>query len=135
MKALTLTQPWATLVVTGRKKIETRGWRTGFRGRVAIHAAKGMPGWAKEAAREFGLDPDALPRGAVIGKAYIGEMARTEDAREVLLEAGLAAELSMGDYDDGRWAWELHNATAFAQPIPAAGALGLWDWTPPGDDE
>lgn len=62
MKALTLTQPWATLVITGRKRFETRGWRTGYRGQIAIHAAKGMPGWAKEAASEFGFDPASLPR-------------------------------------------------------------------------
>jgi activating signal cointegrator 1 len=43
MKALTLTQPWATLVAIGAKKIETRSWRTDYRGPLAIHAAKGFP--------------------------------------------------------------------------------------------
>lgn len=47
MKALTLTQPWATLVAIGAKRIETRSWRTNFRGRIAIHAAKGFQAWAK----------------------------------------------------------------------------------------
>lgn len=47
MKAITLTQPWATLVAIGAKKIETRSWATGYRGRLAIHAAKGASeiGW------------------------------------------------------------------------------------------
>ena len=48
MKALTLTQPWASLVACGAKTIETRSWRTPYRGPVAIHAAKGFPadaGW------------------------------------------------------------------------------------------
>lgn len=40
MKALTLWQPWATLVAIGAKRIETRSWKTSYRGRLAIHAAK-----------------------------------------------------------------------------------------------
>lgn len=42
MKAITLTQPWATLVAIGVKKIETRSWATAYRGPLAIHAAKGL---------------------------------------------------------------------------------------------
>jgi activating signal cointegrator 1 len=42
MKAITLTQPWATLVAIGAKCIETRSWATAYRGRLAIHAAKGL---------------------------------------------------------------------------------------------
>lgn len=42
MKALTLTQPWATLVAIGAKKIETRSWYTSYRGPLAIHAAAGL---------------------------------------------------------------------------------------------
>jgi hypothetical protein len=42
MRILTLTQPWATLVATGAKRIETRSWSTAYRGPVAIHAGKGL---------------------------------------------------------------------------------------------
>lgn len=42
MRALSLTQPWATLVAIGAKQIETRSWRTRYRGPLAIHAAKGL---------------------------------------------------------------------------------------------
>lgn len=42
MKAITLTQPWATLIAVGAKKIETRSWSTSYRGPLAIHAAKGL---------------------------------------------------------------------------------------------
>lgn len=42
MKTITLTQPWATLVAIGAKKIETRSWATSYRGQLAIHAAKGF---------------------------------------------------------------------------------------------
>jgi activating signal cointegrator 1 len=41
MKALTLLQPWASLVAAGLKTIETRSWSTRYRGPLAIHASKG----------------------------------------------------------------------------------------------
>lgn len=47
MKALTLTQPWASLVGCGVKRIETRSWSTNYRGELAIHAAVGLPAAAK----------------------------------------------------------------------------------------
>ena len=43
MKAITLHQPWATLVALGIKTIETRSWATRHRGRVVVHAAKKLP--------------------------------------------------------------------------------------------
>jgi activating signal cointegrator 1 len=52
LKALTLTQPWATLVAIGAKRIETRSWRTSYRGPLAIHAAKGFPKWARATVRD-----------------------------------------------------------------------------------
>ena len=48
MKAITLTQPWATLVAMGAKQVETRSWSTAYRGQIAIHAAKGYPKEARE---------------------------------------------------------------------------------------
>src|SRR5665213_2736034 len=43
MIALSILQPYAWLIVTGRKDIENRTWRTGRRGRVLIHAGKNYP--------------------------------------------------------------------------------------------
>ncbi|HVT78326.1 MAG TPA: ASCH domain-containing protein [Acidimicrobiales bacterium] len=60
MKALTLHEPWATDVAEGRKRIETRGWSTRYRGPLAIHAARTLRsveylGWLE---RHLG-EPDA----------------------------------------------------------------------------
>lgn len=72
MKALTLWQPWATLIVNGDKHIETRGHKTNIRGRVAIHAAKvnkvklflSLPMIIKEYFYKSGIRlVDVLPRG------------------------------------------------------------------------
>lgn len=125
-RAISLTQPWATLVVTGRKAMETRSWPTSVRGRVAIHASKGMPGWAREAAVQFGFDPDALPRGAIIGAVDIEDCQPVEEVREAISDD----ELSYGDFDNGRFAWRLSNPAIFDEPIPAVGSLGFWRWEP-----
>lgn len=50
LKALTVTQPWASLVQRRAKRIETRSWYTHYRGHLVIHAAKNYPIWAKELA-------------------------------------------------------------------------------------
>lgn len=42
MKAITLTQPWATLIALEQKHIETRNWQTSYRGPLAIHAGKSL---------------------------------------------------------------------------------------------
>lgn len=120
--ALSLTQPWASLVVSGRKRWETRGWRTHHRGRVIIHASKLMPPWARGAALGFDLDPAALPKGVLLGAVTIVRMVPTEEARLMLPDE----ELAMGDYSDGRWAWELADPVALPEPIPGRGALSLW---------
>jgi len=40
MKAITILEPWASLIACGAKRYETRGWPTKYRGEIAIHAAK-----------------------------------------------------------------------------------------------
>lgn len=136
MKALTLTQPWAQLVVEGRKVFETRSWRTSWHGRLAIHAAKGWTADDRAFARELGYEPEAMVRGAVVGEAVLIRCQGTEDLRFYLRTKGErgAFELSAGDFADGRWAWRLAHPETYAEPIPAKGSLGLWDWTKPIED-
>jgi len=137
MKALTLTQPWATLVILGVKGWETRSWRpVGVQpgDRIAIHAAKG---WTREdidfafelASRNIlplarHAEPDTdLPRGAVLGTVQFTGYRPTER-----MDGISAIERELGDYSPGRWAWGLVLPREFARPIPARGMLGLWDW-------
>lgn len=80
MKALSLRQPWAWLVVHGGKTIENRKWNTKFRGEFLIHAAKGMTGDEYADALEFAMSvnnrnpfPQSadLRRGGIIGRARL----------------------------------------------------------------
>src|SRR5689334_15020257 len=101
VKVISLTQPWATLVVIGAKRIETRSWPTSYRGPIAVHAAKAFPGYAKDlctshlCCRALGwpeapdqltqawLDDNyarvkALPLGAIIGVAKLVHCLETD---------------------------------------------------------
>jgi hypothetical protein len=42
MKALSIKQPWAWLIIHGGKDLENRTWHTKHRGRFLVHASKGM---------------------------------------------------------------------------------------------
>ena len=129
-KALTLTQPWATLLALGHKRVETRSWSTRYVGPVAIHAAKGYPVWAREFAAEehaFGRLPSRIPRAAVVAVAVLQGCRFTQDIAPQVS----ALERRLGDYSPGRYAWLLSDIVALSEPIPCLGALGLW--TPPDE--
>lgn len=87
MKALSIRQPWASLIVLGYKDIENRTWPTNHRGQTLVHAANGMtraeydaamafamnimPRFDWERVGELGLDFDKVPRGGIIGQVDI----------------------------------------------------------------
>ena len=119
MITISLTQPWATLVQLGHKRIETRSWNTRYRGALAIHAAKGFPTWAKdtcdtppfrEVLRSHGLGASDLPRGVMLCLTSLDATMQTEKVAEfsAVCEVPLLPhELAFGDYSPERWAWIL----------------------------
>lgn len=131
--AISLTQPWATLMALDAKRIETRGWRTSFRGWLAIHAAKGFPKDCqalcsntvfRETLWAGGLyKVQSLPLGAVIAVVNIVDCRHTEVLRERL--AG-TRELAFGDYSDGRYGFIVESVRQLREPIPMKGALSIW---------
>lgn len=143
MKALTLTQPWASLVAIGAKQIETRSWSTSYRGPLAIHAAKGFPRDARDFAqcrlvldlmRPFVKDNenylDQIPRGVVVATCRLVACVRTERllSEPAYVEDRSIQEQNLGDYSDGRWGWMLADVKPLPEPIEARGSLGLWRW-------
>jgi hypothetical protein len=54
MKCISLHQPWASLVVVGAKRYETRHWSTAVRGQILIHAAKK---WNRDLVETANSDP------------------------------------------------------------------------------
>lgn len=171
MKALSLTQPWASLVAIGAKRIETRSWPTRYRGPVAIHASKAFPRADRQlcitstpfyvALKDHYRRVTDIPVGAIIATARLVDVLSI-DAR---LCMGLSSikldpdgvvrrysplqktgplgpfhgttaeypdpEAAFGDYTPGRFAWILADVVKLPEPIPARGALGLWEWERP----
>ncbi len=134
MKALSLTQPWATLVAIGAKQYETRGWRTHFRGQIAIHASKGFPKVAREicehepfcsALGAIHMHVDSLPLGCIVAVATVSICEPTRYVRERIS----SQERAFGNYDDGRFAIKLRDIISVL-PIPAKGALSFWEVPP-----
>ncbi|HVB09053.1 MAG TPA: ASCH domain-containing protein [Bacillota bacterium] len=133
MKALTLTQPWASLIAAGEKRIETRSWSTRHRGPLAIHAALGFPPAARRrcateptasALRRHGwADAASLPRGAIVATC------RLVDVRPIAspADAPPGDHAAFGDFGPGRWAWVLEDIRPLVPPRPARGRLGLWE--------
>jgi hypothetical protein len=150
MKALTLWQPWASLVAMEVKRIETRCWSTKYRGEIAIHsAAKIPPAWLgassstdpfrDELAEVFsvrrdrddrgGKHVDDIFRGLPYGKVLC--IVRLTDVQEIdamLREEICNRERVFGNYEDGRYAWHLEMVEVFEPPIPAKGNRMLWNW-------
>lgn len=145
MKALSLMQPWATLIAQGAKRIETRNWSTSYRGPLAIHASKSLPRWVVDVVRSepqfaaaLGNQAlDDLPRGCIVatcqlvavkfiplggdGWDWIGPTGRQYDYTIT------NRERAFGDFTIGRYAWLLADVRPIDAPIPAKGALGLWE--------
>lgn len=151
MKALSLTQPWSSLVALGFKSVETRSWQTSYRGRIAIHAALNVPVWVRRLGHLYeafagilgyeGLHPLDFPRGKVVATARLVDCIPTEavhwDPHYPVGAYGFTArgkwhvnpaEMPFGDYSPGRYAWLLADIERFPEPIPAKGARRLWNW-------
>ncbi|MCH9637772.1 MAG: ASCH domain-containing protein [Gammaproteobacteria bacterium] len=140
MKAISLWQPWASLMAVGAKRFETRSWSTKYRGPLAIHAAKRFQRHERELcgfevfrlALEAGgyESPDDLPLGALVAVVDLTDVLPTAPT---LFEGFTfsARELTFGDYTPGRFAWKTENLRRLETPIPFRGAQGLFEVPPP----
>lgn len=131
MKALTLWQPWASLIAWGEKQYETRGYAISHRGTLAIHAGlmdDTIPllmnnSFYRDAFDRAGISHDLkLPAGCILCVVDLTSVVFTDG-----LEISQREE-NFGDYSHGRYAWKLENLRVLAKPIPARGYQGLWNW-------
>lgn len=139
-----MTQPWASLLAIGTKVYETRSWATQITGPIAIHACAGFPGWAKalaeepeyfDALRARRLYSWNLPLGAVVAVADLVRCCDIPYDNVVSSSAGsfpvCSLERRLGNFQRGRFAWQLANPRLLKEPIPATGRQGFWDWAAP----
>ncbi len=120
MKAITIKQPWASLIVSGLKDIENRTWKTNFRGRVLIHAGKSrekqyfIPKQAIAKDEVDAIISSELPQGAIIGSVEIVDCVRNHPSQWA---------------EKGVWNWVLANPVMFDKPITGVkGKLSFWEY-------
>jgi len=152
--ALTLLQPWASLIAIGAKRIETRAWQTPHRGPLAIHAHRKLPAYARELfwsspyferLSEAGYgSPFALPLRAIVGVAEIDDVLQVPHAdmlpyyatdqtwRAPPIPERDTDEWHFGDFRPGRYLYLLTNIRRVSPPIATPGSRGLWIWDEAG---
>jgi len=135
MRAISLWQPWASLIACGAKRHETRS-RAARTGPLAIAATATIrpevralfhrdPEFHRVIEAALGT-PDDWPVGVVVATCVIESVERTED----LVASGQLEDLDrlLGDYRPGRFAWVLTNIHRIDPPIRAKGKQGFWEW-------
>lgn len=128
MKALTIKQPWADLIIGGSKRVENRSWRTKHRGMIAVHA-----GVDRKVVKAFKIDKNIIEQmsfGAVIGTVTVMDCVEIDTHTKIPILAEHRRKypwLEKHGHTHGPFCWVLEDPTEFS-PVPAKGALGLWEW-------
>jgi len=149
MKAISLHQPWASLIMCGAKRVETRSWRPPeslIGERIAIHAAKRIDDCVlDDPFSRYIADPvrDA-PQGVLLGSVLLEGVWLIEHRAEAKMVAheyhrlnedgtpefdyeAVAHELAFGDFTVGRWAWGLADVRRLNEPMPLRGRQRIFD--------
>lgn len=111
MRALTVRQPWAGAIFELGKDVENRSWTTPYRGAVLIHAGSAMWGTNKPLDKAL-REGTAWSAGAIIGVVELVDVVRGHQSVWA---------------DTKSWHWVLEDPHLFAHPVPARGAMGLWE--------
>ena len=121
-KCLSLKQPYAELIVSGKKTIELRTWNTKFRGEFLIQASKAVN---KEACERNKIDPKSLITGAIIGKATLYDVKTYVSKNSFLRDKNKHfADPNSTNY---KYGFLLKYAQRFRKSIPLLGKLGFFN--------
>jgi hypothetical protein len=122
MKCLSVSQPYAFLIVQGKKTIELRTWNTRFRGEFLIHAPLKVK--TKECKR-LGIDEKKLDTGVIIGRAEIYDVKAYKTQNEI--KSDYKKHWASREFFDYRYGFLLRGAKKLKVPIPYKGALGFFE--------
>jgi len=130
MKVLSLTEPFATLIKEKKKWVETRGWKTNYRGPLYIHASR-----TPIASRDFhdqelmGLvENKEMNFGFIICKCNLVDCIFMTDEYVSDMKENHYLEYICGEYRPGRYAWLLEDIEPLNTPIRANGQLNIWNY-------
>ena len=128
IKVLSLTEPYATLIKNGTKAIETRSWKTNYRGRLYIHASMTRIQKSVRENKELMelVDINNLNYGKIICSCDLVDCIEMTDEFIEKIKKN-KKEYICGGYEVGRFAWILENIEVLDNPIWAKGHLGIWN--------
>jgi hypothetical protein len=121
IKALSFRQPWATLILEGRKTLDLRTWYTKYRGPLAIYASLEVE---KEACLANEFDPQTLSTGVVIGIVDLVDILPLD---ETAYSMRLSEHLAGRPYRQGLYGWVLKNPRVLEPPVVVKGRLNLFE--------
>lgn len=125
MKALTIKQPFATLIIEGYKKYEFRSWKTSFRGEIYIHAGKSIDQEAMNRVKDLNL---SYPTGCIIGKVKIVDCVKVEEKlRKELLKENEKVYYNLKTPKEKLYGLKLEEFKKM-KPIPVKGKLSFWEY-------
>ena len=129
MKVLSLIEPWATLIKEGKKVIETRSWKTSYRGELYIHASNKKIKRSDAHTRELlKLIPNVpMGYGNIICKCRLVDCVYMDQEFLDKIQKD-KQEFLCGEYSLGRYAWILEDVEVLENPIPAKGHLNIWNY-------
>lgn len=130
MKVLSLTETYATLIKENKKSIETRSWRTSYRGELYIHSSSTkIPKEWKENKELMNLvNNTSLNSGDIICKCNLVDCIYMTKEYVENMKNNNYQEYICGVYEEGRYAWILENIKSLDKPIKAKGQLNIWEY-------
>ena len=122
MKCLSVSQPYADLIVQGKKTIELRTWNTKFRGEFLVHAPFKIK---KDACKRLGIDETKLRTGVIIGKAEIYDVKVYNLVSE--LKVDYKKHFAAEEFLRHKYGFLLKKPKELRMPIPYKGSLGFFN--------
>ena len=122
MKCLSVSQPYADLIVQGKKTIELRTWNTKFRGEFLVHAPFKIK---KDACKRLGVNETKLRTGVIIGKAEIYDVKVYNSVSE--LKADYKKHFATEEFLRHKYGFLLKKPQELRMPIPYKGSLGFFN--------
>ncbi|MDE1766500.1 MAG: ASCH domain-containing protein [Thaumarchaeota archaeon] len=122
MKCLSVSQPYANLIMQGKKTIELRTWNTKFRGEFLVHAPLKIK---TKACKKLGIDEEKIETGVIIGRAELYDVKAYKTLDEV--KSDYNKHLASREFFDHRYGFLLKNPKKLRVPIPYKGRLGFFE--------
>jgi len=136
MKVLSLTEPCATLIKEKKKLVETRSWKTSYRGELYIHASstKIPKEWKNDIEFMKLVENIPLNFGNIICKCNLVDCIYMTKEYVENMKKNNYQEYICGLYEEGRYAWILKYIEPLANVIKVKGHLGIWNYEEPEID-